>query len=63
MISRRRFLMGVAIASAPIGVAAAAQEYKAQPGSGSTPRPGERLPRVGYLGSGYPADPISQTGE
>jgi len=55
--------MGVAIASAPIGVAAAAQEYKAQPGSGSTPRPGERLPRVGYLGSGYPADTISQTGE
>jgi hypothetical protein len=54
-MDRRAFLAGsAALLAAPL--AAEAQ----QPGSGSTPRPGGRLPRVGYLGSGYPADRSSR---
>ena len=41
MISRRRFLTGVAIALAPIGAAAHAQEYKAQQAA--------KVPRIGFL--------------
>ncbi len=41
VISRRRFLTGVAIALAPIGAAAAAQEYKAQQAA--------KIARIGYL--------------
>ena len=40
MISRRRFLTGVAIGLAPMGAAAHAQEYKAQQ---------RQVPRIGYL--------------
>ncbi|HYT92829.1 MAG TPA: hypothetical protein VEL76_29195, partial [Gemmataceae bacterium] len=44
VISRRRFLMGGAVALAPIGAVVHAQEYKAQPAA--------RVPRVGWLGGG-----------
>ena len=47
MISRRRFLTGVVIGLAPIGAAAYAQEYKAQPAA--------RTPRIGVLLPGTPA--------
>ena len=46
MISRRRFLTGVAIGLAPIGAAAHAQEYKAQQ-SGT-------VRRIGVMGGGTP---------
>src|SRR5574342_411707 len=45
VISRRRFLTGAAIALAPMGAAAHAQEYKAQQAG--------KLPRIGFLGSTY----------
>ena len=47
MISRRRFLTGVAIALAPIGAAAHAQEYKAQ-------QPGN-VARIGFIWSSSPS--------
>jgi putative ABC transport system substrate-binding protein len=55
-MDRRRFLLTslAGVVAAPL--AAEAQ----QTGSGSTPRPGGRLPRVGYLGSGHPADRSSR---
>jgi len=43
VISRRRFLTGAAIALAPMGATAYAQEYKAQ-------QPG-KVPRIGFLGT------------
>ena len=43
MISRRRFLTGVAIGLAPMGAAAHAQEYKAQQAG--------KLPTIGFLGA------------
>ena len=46
MISRRRFLTGVAIGLAPIGAAAHAQEYKAQQAG--------KIFRIGSLGTGIP---------
>jgi putative ABC transport system substrate-binding protein len=46
VISRRRFLTGVAIALAPIGATAHAQQYKAQLGA--------QLWRIGFLRSGQP---------
>ena len=49
MISRRRFLTGVAIALAPIGAAAAAQEYKAQQAA--------KVARIGYLTINLAANP------
>jgi putative ABC transport system substrate-binding protein len=49
VISRRRFLTGVAIALAPIGAKAAAQEYKAQQPA--------KIPRIGYLVIGSPESP------
>ena len=49
MISRRRFLTGVAIGLAPIGAAAHAQEYKAQQAA--------KVPRIGYLSSNLAASP------
>ena len=50
MISRRRFLTGVAIGLAPIGAAAHAQEYKAQ-------QQAMKIPRIGILRLGSPPDP------
>ena len=47
MISRRRFLTGVAIALAPTGAAPAAQEYKAQQKA--------KVPRIGVLSPGNSA--------
>ncbi len=55
MIDRRSFLAVTAG-----GLLAAPLAAEARPGSGSTPRPGGRLPRVGYLGAGYPADRSSR---
>jgi putative ABC transport system substrate-binding protein len=55
VISRRRFLTGVATALAPMGTAAHAQEYKAQQ-TGRVPR----LPRVGLLSPGSSSDPLVQ---
>jgi len=49
VISRRRFLTGVAIALAPIGAAAAAQEYKAQQAA--------KIARIGWLGINLAAAP------
>ena len=49
MISRRRFLTGVAIGLAPMGAPAHAQEYKAQQVA--------KVPRIGYLGLNRPASP------
>jgi putative ABC transport system substrate-binding protein len=54
-MDRRAFLVGAAALLAAPLVAEAQQT-----GSGSTPRPGGRLPRVGYLGSGHPADRSSR---
>ncbi len=48
MISRRRFLTGVAIGLAPIGAAAHAQEYKAQQAG--------KVPRIGFLRVTSPSD-------
>ena len=49
MISRRRFLTGVAIALAPTGAAPAAQEYKAQQAA--------KIARIGYLAANLAASP------
>src|SRR5204862_446686 len=46
VISRRRFLTGVALALAPTGAAATAQEYKAQQAG--------KVYRIGYLLAGRP---------
>ena len=48
MISRRRFLTGVAIGLAPIGAAAHAQEYKAQQSG--------KVYRIGFLAPGSSSD-------
>ena len=49
MISRRRFLTGVAIGLAPIGAVAHAQEYKAQQAA--------KVPRIGFLETNRAASP------
>jgi hypothetical protein len=56
MMDRRAFISGITggLLAAPLAVEAQ------QTGSGSTPRRGGRLPRVGYLGSGHPADRSSR---
>jgi hypothetical protein len=51
VISRRRFLTGVAIGLAPMGAAAHAQEYKAQQA--------DRVYRIGILGNVPLSDPGS----
>lgn len=54
MISRRRFLTGVAIALAPIGAVAHAQQYKAQQAG--------KVYRVGFLGYAATCDrPVAMT--
>ena len=55
-MGRRAFLVLVSASLLAAPLAAEAQ----QTGSGSTPRRGGRLPRVGYLGSGHPADRSSR---
>jgi putative ABC transport system substrate-binding protein len=50
VISRRRFLTGVAIGLAPIGAAAHAQEYKAQQAG--------KVYRIGYLANTPPPPPV-----
>ena len=55
MISRRRFLTGVAIGLAPIGAAAHAQEYKAQQV--------RTTPKVGYLSPAVGPNPVDEVFE
>ena len=47
MLSRRHFLTGFVIASAPLGAAADAQEYKAQQAAG--------VHLIGYFAPGFPS--------
>jgi putative ABC transport system substrate-binding protein len=51
VISRRRFLTGFVIALAPLGGAAHAQEYKAQPAG--------EVRRIGVLSPGWPFVPAN----
>jgi len=52
VISRRRFLTGAAIALAPMGATAYAQEYKAQQPT--------KVPRIGYLETASAELPVAQ---